>query len=203
MAGILLIVSGPSGVGKTTLIRAFLEAHPSFAFAVSHTTRPPRQREEDGADYYFVDDAQFDRMIAEGAFVEWAEVHDHRYGTSRAEVERLLRDGKDVVFEVDFQGGRALMRHYRNATSVFILPPSMAELRRRLLRRGSEGSDELGLRLHNARMELAAALDYQFLVVNRDVSECIATLGRIVEVERLRSRLMEPTLKGLLAEPID
>lgn len=202
MKGLLIIISAPSGVGKTTLIKRLLEVEPTCELCVSHTTRPKRANETEGVDYYFVSDETFDQMIAAGAFVEWAEVHGHRYGTSEAEVERLRALGRDIVFEVDFQGGRALMRRFSDAVSIFLLPPSLAEVKRRLEKRGSEAPESLALRLHNAKVEIAATFEYRYAVVNDNLEKALADVRTILAAERLRSHFFTDAVRALIAEKI-
>lgn len=200
--GLLVIFSAPSGGGKSTLIHRLMAEEGRMAFSVSHTTRAPRPGEQDGVDYYFVSEETFDRMLAENAFVEWARVHGHRYGTSRKEVERLLRLGQDVLFEVDFQGGRALMRRFPEAVSIFVLPPSMAEVRRRLRSRGTDAPEEIALRLRNARMEVAVAGEYRYVVVNDDLDRVIGDVRAILTAERLRSHRAADRIRALVAEEV-
>lgn len=200
--GLLIVISAPSGVGKTTLIRRLLREEPSCTFAVSHTTRPPRPGEKDGVDYYFVSESDFDRMIGASEFLEWAVVHSHRYGTSRAEVERLRAQGRDVVFEVDYQGGRALMRHFPESVSIFVLPPSMAEVRRRLAERGTDSPDEVALRLRNARVEIATAFEYRYAVVNDEVGRALGDIRTILAAERLASARAKTLIRALVSEDV-
>jgi len=200
--GLLVIFSAPSGGGKSTLIHRLMQDEPGMAFSVSHTTRAPRPGERDGVDYHFVSEATFDRMLAEGAFVEWARVHGHRYGTSREEVKRLLRLGRDVLFEVDFQGGRALMRRFPRAVSIFVLPPSMAEVRRRLLARGTDSPESVSLRLKNARMEIAVAGEYRYAVVNDDLDRAVRHVRAILTAERPRSDRAQDRIRALVAEEV-
>ncbi len=202
MDGLLVIISAPSGVGKTTLIRRLLAEEPTCVFAVSHTTRAMRPGEVEGRDYYFIGDEEFDRMVAAGAFLEWALVHGHRYGTSRGEVERLRAMGRDVVFEVDFQGGRALMRAFPEAVSIFVLPPSMAEVRRRLQLRGTDDPSAMDLRLRNARMEIATAFEYRYAVVNEDVERALRDIRVILAAERLKSVRHMDLVRALVAEEV-
>ncbi len=202
MDGLLVILSAPSGVGKTTLIHRLLAEEPSCTFAVSHTTRPPRPGERDGCDYYFIGEDDFDRMVAAGEFLEWAVVHAHRYGTSRAEVARLTDQSRDVVFEVDFQGGRALMRLFPEAVSVFVLPPSLAEVRRRLEGRGTDDPETMALRLHNARIEIATAFEYRYAVVNDDADRALRDIRTILAAERLKSARSKDLVRSLVAEDV-
>lgn len=200
--GLLVIFSAPSGAGKSTLIHRLMEEEPSLAFAVSHTTRPPRPGERDGEDYYFVSDVAFDHMLRQRSFVEWAWVHGHRYGTSRQEVDRLLRSGREVIFDVDFQGGRALMRRFPEAVSLFILPPSLAEVHRRLLGRGTNSPEEIALRLRNARVEIAVAGEYRYAVVNDHLDRALDDIRTILRAERLRSRRVAGLVRALVAEEV-
>lgn len=153
-------------------------------------------------DYYFVTEEVFDRMVGGGEFLEWAVVHAHRYGTSRAEVSRLRSAGRDVVFEVDYQGGRALMRHFPEAVSIFVLPPSMAEVRRRLQGRGSDDPESIALRLRNARVEIATAFEYRFAVVNDEAERCLRDIRTILAAERLKSQDAKDLIRALVAEPL-
>jgi guanylate kinase len=202
MRDLLLILSAPSGAGKSTLARALLDAEPNFALSTSHTTRPPRPGETPGLDYHFVSEAEFACMGDAGEFAEWAEVHGHRYGTSNAEVDRLLASGRDVLFDVDYQGARALMRRYPEAVSVFVIPPSMADLKVRLLRRGTETAADLGLRLQDARIDLAAAGEYQYVVVNDEREHAVEDLRAIVRAARMRARCQAGRVKALAREAI-
>ncbi len=202
MQGVLVIISAASGVGKTTVIQRVLAAEPNCAFAVSHTTRAPREGEIDGRNYHFVDDATFDRMVADGAFAEWALVHGRRYGTSLAEVARLTDDGLDVVFDVDYQGGRALMRRFPRAASVFLLPPSLAEARRRLAARATDAAETVELRLRNARVEIASAGDYRYNVVNDDLDRCVEDVRAILRAERHRSWRAAGRVRELAGEKV-
>lgn len=202
MKGILVIISAPSGAGKSTIIRRLLERDPGCRFAVSHTTRAPRPGEVDGRDYYFVDNATFMAMVERNEFAEWADVHSNLYGTSMAEIARLSSQGIDVVFEVDYQGGRALMRRFPDAASIFILPPSMAEVRHRLELRGTDTPETIALRLHNARIEIATAGEYRYAVVNDDLDAAVDRVASIVAVERMRSIRRPDMIRALVAENI-
>jgi guanylate kinase len=200
--GLLVIVSAPSGAGKSTVVGRVMASLPAAGFSVSHTTRAPRGAEKDGREYHFVDDATFDRMVAAGEFAECALVHGHRYGTSRAEVRRLAADGRDVFFDVDYQGGRALMRAFPQAVSIFLLPPSMAEARRRLEARATDDPATIAARLRNARVELAAAGDYRYNVANDDLDRCVGDVLAILRAERLRSVAAAPCVRALVAEKV-
>jgi len=200
MKGILFIISAPSGAGKSTIIRRILAQDSNCRFAVSHTTRAPRNGEVDGQDYYFTDRAEFERMVGADCFAEWAEVHSNLYGTSLAEIERLSSQGIDVVFEVDYQGGRSLMRRFPGAVSIFVLPPSMAEVRARLKARGTDDDATIDLRLHNARVEIATAGEYQYAVVNDDLDAAVRDVAGIISVARMRSSRYAGKIRTLVSE---
>lgn len=170
--GRIVIMTAPSGAGKTTVFRRVREGmEDRLGFSVSHTTRPARAGEEHGRDYYFVDDAAFDAMVASGDFAEWAHVHKRRYGTSKAEVQRRLAQGLNVVLDVDVQGARSLRTVYPEALTIFILPPSLTELGRRLRGRGTETEEQLLTRLRTARDEVLDARDFRYVIVNEVVED--------------------------------
>jgi guanylate kinase len=189
MPATLLILSAPSGTGKTTLARRLVAATPGAIFSVSYTTRAPRGAEKDGVDYHFVDDAEFDRMIAAGEFVEWAPVHGHRYGTPRATIEQARKAGALVVFDIDVQGGAEIKRQYPDAVRALIVPPALAELERRLRARSTDDDTTVRRRLHAARVEilLARAEKYEYCVVNDDLDRAFGDLQAIVRAEGCRS----------------
>ena len=182
----VLVISAPSGAGKTSLAHALLERRPEFAFSVSATTRPARPYEREGEHYYFVDDAGFDALIAAGELLEWAAVHDRKYGTPRKGVEAALARGAHVVLDIDYQGARQVRRAFPDAVLVFVLPPSAAELRRRLTGRASEDAAQVVRRVRTARDELAALDEFDYVVVNDDFEQALATLEAIVDAERHR-----------------
>ena len=185
--GKLFILSAPSGAGKTTLLKRVMADLPALAFSVSHTTRLPRAGEEDGVDYHFVSRDRFAAMREQGLFLEWAEVHGNLYGTSRPAVLAQLAEGVDVVLDIDVQGAAILRRSALiPAASLFITPPSLRELERRLRGRGTDSEETILLRLKNARVEMQAALDYEYLIVNADLEQAIDTLRAIVIAERSR-----------------
>ncbi len=188
----LLIVSSPSGAGKTTLCRRLVALQPQFALSVSHTTRPPRPSELEGREYYFVGDRTFESMVETHQFLEWANVHQHRYGTSRDEVVRIFASNKSPLFDVDYQGTRSILHHYDKAISVFILPPSIGELARRLRARRTESEEAFRTRVGNAARELENYGLYQHLIVNDDLDRAYADLEAIaLGKESVRP---EPTL---------
>lgn len=186
--GLLLVLSAPSGTGKTTLARRLVAAIPGARFSVSVTTRAPRGRERDGVDYHFVSPGRFEELVRQGAFAEWAEVHGQRYGTPRSTVEEALAAGLVAVFDIDVQGGAAIRSGWPDRTaSVFVLPPSPAELERRLRGRSTDTDEEIRQRLAAARLEVArGASAYQYLVVNDVLEEAVACIGAIVVHERAR-----------------
>ncbi len=183
---LLLILSAPSGAGKTTLARLLLSVLPRAKLSVSTTTRPPRGQEIEGRDYHFVDEPEFQRMIERGEFLEWARVHGHRYGTSRAVVEQALREpGSLTVFDIDVQGGSAIKAQYPQAVTVFIMPPTLTELEARLRGRKTDSEEVIQLRLEAARAEILRGLaEYDFVIVNRVLEDASADLRAIVRATR-------------------
>jgi guanylate kinase len=181
-----VVLSAPSGAGKTTLARALIDRNADAVFSVSATTRPPRPGERDGIDYHFVDDEGFDRMLAAGELLEWAQVHGRRYGTPRAEIDRAVERNATVMLDIDVQGARQVRRSFPDAVLVFVLPPSASELGRRLSRRGSEGEHETQTRLRTALSELAAAAEFDFVIVNDDLDTALGALESIIRAERYR-----------------
>ncbi|NII09794.1 guanylate kinase [Oleiagrimonas sp. C23AA] len=181
--GTLFIVAAPSGAGKSTLVNALLEREPDISLSISHTTRPPRPGESYGRHYYFVERADFEREIAEGIFLEHAEVHGNLYGTSRTMVQELLSAGRDVLLEIDWQGAQQI-RAKAECVSVFILPPSRAELERRLRGRGSDAPDVIERRLRNSREEIAHAHEFDHILVNDDFEQALDELQSIVHAVR-------------------
>ena len=184
--GNLYVVAAPSGAGKSSLVNALLELDAHLVVSVSHTTRAPRGQEQDGREYHFVDEAAFRAMVAGDAFVEWAEVHGNLYGTSRAEIERRIAGGQDVVLEIDWQGALQIRRLFPNAVLVFVLPPSWDELRQRLTRRGEDPPEVIAQRLANARAEVAQARHFDFVIINALFEAALFDLKTIVHAQRLR-----------------
>jgi guanylate kinase len=186
--GRLFVISAPSGAGKTTLLSRVMARIPGLVFSVSHTTRLPRPGECDGVDYHFVSHADFLAMIDQGSFLEHAEVHGNLYGTSRSTVQKQLEAGKDVVLDIDVQGAAILRASGQlEAAYVFIAPPGMAELEKRLRGRGTESEERIRLRLKNARQELQAAGQYEYLIINEDIAEATDLLAAIILAERARA----------------
>jgi guanylate kinase len=185
--GVPLVVSAPSGAGKTTLCRRVMAMLPGVEFSVSHTTRPLRGSERDGVDYHFVDDARFDRMVAAGEFLEWAHVHARRYGTSRQEAEGRLPRGVDVLFDIDVQGGRQIATALPEAVLVFVLPPDLTTLEQRLRGRGSDSEEQVQRRLRVAREEIDQAVPlYTHWIVNDVLERAVDELRSIIVAERLK-----------------
>ena len=198
MKGNLIIISSPSGDGKGTLIREVMETVPDVGYSVSYTTRRPRTGEEHGRHYYFVSQAEFQHHIDEDGFLEYAEVHGNRYGTSREQTERMTGEGKDVILEIDVQGAEAIMAKVPDAISIFILPPSFEVLKARLTTRATEGSDELALRLKNSYDEVIQYSKFRYVVINDEVMAASRNLGAIILAERQRRDRQTHEIRGIL-----
>jgi guanylate kinase len=183
-----VVLAAPSGAGKTTIARLLVQRNSDIVFSISATTRAPRPREQGGRDYHFVDDATFDRMLAADELAEWAVVHGHRYGTPRRAVATALERGRTVLLDIDVQGARQVRRVFADAVLIFVLPPSAQELGRRLTGRASEDREERRRRLMNARRELDAATEFDFVVVNDDVERALARVEAILTAEWARTR---------------
>ena len=185
--GLMLVLSSPSGAGKTTLSRMLLKAERNIELSVSVTTRPQRCGEIDGRDYHFIELSWFKGMVKANELLEWAEVFGYRYGTPRRPVERALRAGRDVLFDIDWQGTQQLREKARNdLVSVFILPPSVQELERRLKRRARDSHDIIGSRMAKAAGEMSHWPEYDYVIVNRDIDEAFAEVRAILAAERLK-----------------
>jgi guanylate kinase len=182
----LLILSSPSGGGKTTIARALLAARDDLGYSVSATTRAPRPGERDGVDYVFLSRSEFERRAAQGAFLEWAEYSGHLYGTPVADVERLLASGRHVVMDIEVQGARQVRERRSDVVSIFILPPSVDDLLARLGARGDQRPQDLQRRLRRAVMEMDAARDYDYIVVNADRTQAVAEVAAIIDAEAHR-----------------
>jgi guanylate kinase len=185
-AGSLFVISAPSGAGKSSLVKALLKTDERLGVSVSHTTRAPRGREQNGLEYHFVDHARFRSMIANGDFLEWAEVHGNLYGTSRASLEAQVAAGHDVVLEIDWQGALQLKALLPEAVLIFILPPSWGELAERLNRRAEDSAEVIEQRLVNARVEVAQARHFDFVIINALFETAVFDLQTIVHSQRLR-----------------
>jgi len=184
--GNLFVVAAPSGAGKSSLVKALMELDAGVQPSVSHTTRAPRGQEFHGREYFFIDDAQFDDMVANNAFLEWAFVHGNRYGTSKSTIEERISLGLDVVLEIDFQGAVQIKRLFANAVLIFILPPSWEELRSRLQRRGEDTAEVIEIRLANAATEMARAHEFDFVIINQLFDKALFDLKAIVHAQRLK-----------------
>ena len=183
----MLVLSSPSGAGKSTIARAILERDDALTMSVSATTRPPRPGEVDGKDYFFLDGAKFERMVADRQLLEHATVFDNRYGTPREPVEAALADGRDVLFDVDWQGTQQLKQNARaDLVSIFILPPSHEELERRLHTRAQDTDEVVRRRMAKAADEMSHWAEYDYVIVNREVDESVAAVESILAAERLR-----------------
>lgn len=199
--GNLFVVAAPSGAGKSSLVKALQELDSHVQPSVSHTTRPPRGQERHGREYFFVSTPEFDTMVLADAFVEWAHVHGHRYGTSKKAIEDRISHGADVILEIDWQGALQIKRIYPNAVLVFILPPSWEELRSRLQRRGEDTPEVIETRLVNAANELAQAKEFDFVIINELFERALFDLKAIVHAQRLKylsqKRLRADTFQAL------
>jgi guanylate kinase len=185
--GLMLVLSSPSGAGKTTISRMLLERDSNLRISISVTTRPPRPGEVHGRDYFFIPTPEFDRMVETGALLEHALVFGNRYGTPRAAVEQMLGAGRDVLFDIDWQGTQQLGEKARDdLVSVFVLPPSTAELERRLRSRAADSEEEVQRRMSKAADEMSHWAEYQYVIVNRDLEESVAKVQSILTAERLR-----------------
>ena len=185
--GLLIVLSSPSGAGKTTISRMLLDADGEITMSVSATTRPKRPGETDDLDYHFVDDARFESLIDQGEFVEWAPVFGYRYGTPKAPVKAALKDGRDILFDIDWQGTQQLKAAMgEDLVSIFILPPSMAELERRLRARGTDTEEVIADRMARAASEISHWPEYEYVLVNRDMDQCLGQVRAIVAAERLK-----------------
>ena len=185
--GLMLVLSSPSGAGKSTISRALLEKHPDLTMSVSATTRPMRPGEVEGKDYYFIDTATFEKMVADGEFLEHAKVFDNYYGTPRGPVDDALKSGKDVLFDVDWQGTQQLRQNARDdLASIFILPPSIDELERRLYARAQDPEDVVKRRMAKAASEMSHWAEYDYIVVNEAIPESVSEAEAILAAERLK-----------------
>ena len=184
--GNLFVVAAPSGAGKSSLVKALLELDSHVQPSVSHTTRAPRGQEKHGREYFFVSEQEFSAMVKADAFVEWANVHNHRYGTSKKAIEDRMAQGADVILEIDFQGAVQIGKIFANAISVFILPPSWEELRSRLERRGEDSPEVIELRLKNAAIEVAQVNKFDFVIINELFDRALFDLKAIVHSQRLK-----------------
>ena len=198
-SGSLFIISAPSGAGKSSLVKALLAADQQVALSISHTTRAPRGQEQHGREYFFTSDAEFDALIQQNALLEWAAVHGQRYGTSKQAVTQQLASGQDVILEIDYQGAFQVQQQLPQAQLIFILPPSMNELRARIERRGEDAPEKIALRMHNAQAEVAEAGNFDFVIINDRFEAALADLHSIVAAQRLRAAIQRQRHAALFA----
>ena len=197
--GNLFVVAAPSGAGKSSLVKALLELDTKVFPSVSHTTRQPRGQEKHGREYFFVPQETFDGMVQKDAFIEWANVHGNQYGTSKKAVADRISEGLDVVLEIDFQGAMQVKNIFANAVLIFILPPSLEELRSRLERRGEDRPDVIDLRMRNALIEMAQVDNFDYVIINELFETAVFDLKSIVHAQRLRSKAQRRAKAGVFA----
>ena len=201
--GLLIVLSSPSGAGKTTISRMLREADPDITMSISATTRPKRPGEVDDVDYHFVSDSGFQTMVDDGEFAEWAYVFDHRYGTPKAPIKAALKDGRDILFDIDWQGTQQLEAGMgEDLVSIFILPPSMKELDRRLHARATDSEDVIAERMRRAASEIGHWAEYDYVLINEDMDRCLAEVKAIVAAERLK-RTRQPGLVAFVRELVE
>jgi guanylate kinase len=204
--GFMLAVSSPSGAGKTSLCRRLTSDHEHLILSISVTTRGPRPGEEHGREYHFITDVEFDRMVEQDALLEWAEVHGARYGSPRLPIEQALADGEDILFDIDWQGaGKIAARAPLDTVRVFVMPPSMSELSRRLYARAQDNPDVIERRLRNAKGEIAQWGQYDYIIVNDDFDRSYAEFAHIYHAERSRRQRnlwLSGYVDGLMNEPV-
>ncbi len=184
--GNLFVVAAPSGAGKSSLVKALQELDSRVQPSVSHTTRAPRGQEKHGREYFFISEPEFDAMVGQNAFVEWAHVHGYRYGTSKRAIEERIAQGADVILEIDVQGAAQIKKVFANAVLIFILPPSWEELQSRLQRRGEDSPEVIETRLKNAAVEMAHARGFDFVIINELFERALFDIKTIVHAQRLK-----------------
>jgi len=188
------VISGPSGVGKSTIIKEVLKRFDDVTFSISYTTRPRRPDEENGVDYFFVNERTFKRLIKRGEFLEWALVHGYYYGTSKSQVEENLSRGRHVLLDIDVQGALKVMDIYPDAVFIFIAPPTFSDLKTRLMMRKTETEEEMQKRLEDAKWELSNAHKFEYLIVNKEITRSIKNLEAIIVAEQLKIKRMSDFL---------
>ncbi len=201
LKGLLIVISAPSGTGKTTLTHMLLKEFPDMEFSVSYTTRKPRPGEVNGKDYFFVDRETFERMIEEGDFLEWAQVYGNLYGTSKSQVLKALNEGKDILLDIDTQGALQVKKNFPEAVLIFILPPSFKELERRLRSRGTDDEETIEKRLKIARVEVERAPLYDYIVVNDVLEKAYEKLRSIVIAEKCRTERLKGQFEKIVKDP--
>ena len=197
--GLLFVVSAPSGTGKTTVVERLVQIFPDLGLSRSYTSRAMRAGEQDGVDYNFITRERFEAMVEEDAFLEWADVFGNLYGTGKAETERELVGGRDLVLVIDVQGARQVRSHGAHAIGIFVLPPSFEALESRLRGRSKDSEDAIRKRLTTARREVRAVAEYEYVIVNDELDTCVDRLRSIVLAERARPRVMAPTVARIVA----
>lgn len=201
--GTLYVISAPSGAGKTSLVKALLEQTVGIGVSVSHTTRTMRPGEQDGVDYYFVDKVAFESMVEKSAFLEHAQVFDNYYGTAAANIEDKLKQGEDVILEIDWQGAAQIRKHIPHSINIFILPPSRSALEERLRGRGQDSDEIIARRMRDAKSETSHYPEYDYLVVNDQFDDALIELKSIVLARRCRYQAQSERLAPLLKELLD
>ena len=196
--GLLFIVSAPSGTGKTTLVERLVHEVPNLHMSRSYTSRAMREGEKDGVDYNFITRERFEALIADNAFLEWADVFGNFYGTGKADAERVLAAGRDLILVIDVQGARQVRSHGAHAIGVFVLPPSFEALERRLRGRSKDSEEAIRKRLATARREIRAVAEYEYVIVNDELEACVDRLRAIVLAERARPRVMAPAVARIV-----
>jgi guanylate kinase len=194
----IFVISAPSGAGKTTLVQLLIERVPDLYFSISYTTRPARDGEKEGVDYYFVIESAFQKMIAEREFLEWAIVHGHHYGTAKRILEFSEKSGKDLILDLDVQGAASTRKLIPEATSIFIMPPSYASLRERLVQRGTDNEKQIEQRLQNARDEIQRYREYDYVVINEEVGTAFENLCGIIRGKRCEREILEGRIQEIL-----
>ncbi|WP_418219553.1 guanylate kinase [Clostridium isatidis] len=205
--GVLIVISGPSGAGKGTICKKLIEKNKNIYLSVSATTRSPREGEIDGVNYYFLTKEEFERKVKENGFIEYAEVHGNFYGTPRVNVNKMLEEGKDVILEIDIQGALQVKENFKEGVFIFILPPSMEELKRRIIKRGSETEESLMTRFKNAYKEINYVSKYNYAVVNDTLELAVSKVEAIIAAEKCRvDRIKDNTIleskEGLIHEQL-
>ena len=195
----MIVVSGPSGAGKTTVLNRVMVELTGMRFSVSHTTRIPRSGEKDGVEYHFVSRREFERLISEGAFLEWAEVHGELYGTARAEYDRAMREGVDLLLDIDVKGADQVCQRFDDAVTVFVIPPSYTDLERRLRGRGPDDEASFQRRLAVAGEEMSHFRKYQYAIVNVDLEASVEALKTVIRAARLRTSRVAETAEKILS----
>nr|WP_297444985.1 guanylate kinase [Desulfurobacterium sp.] len=198
MKGLLIVISAPSGTGKTTLVNMLMRSFPQIEFSISCTTRKPRPGEVDGKDYYFISLEEFEKKIEKNELLEWAEVYGNFYGTPKDKVLKALNEGKDVLLDIDTQGALQVKKNYPEAVLIFILPPSLKELERRLRSRGTEDEETIEKRLLIARRELSLATRYDYIIINDRLQEAFEKLKSIVTAERWKTQRVKEHFSELI-----